>query len=73
MELFFDTYESRSDVREHTAKIAGLLVFNKEVHRPPKVKLSWGQGGPGGPHADFPFTGREPKPMRVRARDPKRP
>jgi nucleoid-associated protein YgaU len=57
MELFFDTYEGRSDVREHTSKIAALLVFNKEVHRPPKVKLSWGQGAPGGPHADFPFTG----------------
>jgi LysM repeat protein len=57
MELFFDTYESRTDVREHTAKIAGLLVFNREKHRPPKVILSWGKGAPGGPHADFPFTG----------------
>ncbi|HEX7119497.1 MAG TPA: LysM peptidoglycan-binding domain-containing protein [Longimicrobiales bacterium] len=57
MELFFDTYESRTDVREHTSKIAGLLVFNREVHRPPKVTISWGQGAPGGPHADFPFTG----------------
>ena len=57
MELFFDTYESRSDVREHTSKIAGLLVFNREVHRPPKVKLSWGRDAPGGPHADLPFTG----------------
>jgi len=57
MELFFDTYESRKDVRQHTFKIANLLVFNSEVHRPPKVTLSWGPGGPGGPHADFPFTG----------------
>jgi hypothetical protein len=57
MELFFDTYESRSDVREHTSRIAGLLVFNREVHRPPKVTLSWGQGAPGGPHTDFPFVG----------------
>jgi LysM repeat protein len=56
MELFFDTYETRTDVREHTSKIAGLLVFNQEVHRPPKVTLSWGQAAPGGPHADFPFT-----------------
>jgi len=57
MELFFDTYESRKDVREHTFKIANLLVFNSEVHRPPKVTLGWGPGAPGGPHADFPFTG----------------
>lgn len=57
MDLFFDTYESRTDVREHTSRIASLLVFNREVHRPPKVTISWGQGAPGGPHADFPFTG----------------
>lgn len=57
MELFFDTYEDRSDVREFTSKIAGLLVFNREVHRPPKVTLNWGQAAPGGPHVDFPFVG----------------
>ena len=56
MELFFDSYEARTDVREHTSKFAGLLVFNQEAHRPPKVTLSWGQPAPGGPHADFPFT-----------------
>ena len=48
MDLFFDTYESQTDVREHTVKIANLLVFNKEKHRPPKVTLSWGQAAPGG-------------------------
>jgi nucleoid-associated protein YgaU len=57
MELFFDTYERKSDVREHTTKIAQLLVVDREAHRPPKVKLTWGQSPPGGPHADFPFTG----------------
>ncbi len=57
MELFFDTYESRTDVREFTVKVAGLLVFNQEAHRPPKVTLSWGGVCPGGAHADFPFTG----------------
>ena len=56
MELFFDTYEARADVRQHTSKIAGLLVFNKEKHRPPKVELSWGPTAPGGPHAEFPFV-----------------
>jgi nucleoid-associated protein YgaU len=58
MELFFDTYEAKIDVREHTTKIAKLLaVPNKEAHRPPKVKLIWGKEAPGGPHADFPFIG----------------
>ena len=57
MELFFDTYEARVDVRTHTGKIAGLLVFNKEKHRPPKVELSWGPTPPGGPNAEFPFVG----------------
>jgi len=57
MELFFDTYESRVDVREHTSKVAALLVFNKEKHRPPKVELSWGPMPAGGPYAEFPFVG----------------
>ena len=57
MELFFDTYEARTDVRQHTRKIASLLVFNKEKHRPPKVELSWGPTAPGGPYAEFPFVG----------------
>jgi len=57
MDLFFDTYESLTDVREHTVKLGDLLVFNKEKHRPPKVTLSWGKAAPGGAFADFPFTG----------------
>jgi len=57
MELFFDTYEARTDVRVHTSQIAGLLVIDKDEHRPPKVTLSWGTAAPGGTHADFPFTG----------------
>lgn len=57
MDLFFDTYEQQTDVREHTVKLADLLVFNKEKHRPPKVTLSWGKDAPGGAFAEFPFTG----------------
>jgi nucleoid-associated protein YgaU len=57
MELFFDTYEEQTDVREHTVKIANLLIFNKEKHRPPKATLSWGREAPGGAFAEFPFTG----------------
>jgi nucleoid-associated protein YgaU len=57
MELFFDTHEARTDVRAHTVKLANLLVFDKEKHRPPKVTLSWGSAAPGGAFAEFPFTG----------------
>jgi nucleoid-associated protein YgaU len=56
MELFFDTHESKSDVREHTGKIAGLLEFNSDAHRPPKVTLSWGKEPPAGVPQEFPFT-----------------
>jgi Contractile injection system tube protein/LysM domain len=56
MELFFDTYEARTDVRQHTQKIASLLVCDKEKHCPPKVELSWGLTAPGGPYVDFPFV-----------------
>jgi len=56
MELFFDTYENQTDVREHTGKIAQLLEYNREAHRPPKVTLSWGNTPPAGVPADFPFT-----------------
>ncbi len=57
LELFFDTYESKKDVREHTSKIASLLVFNREKHRPPKVELRWGDPDPNVAHAELPFTG----------------
>ncbi|WP_338699871.1 LysM peptidoglycan-binding domain-containing protein [Bradyrhizobium sp. 26S5] len=56
IELFLDTFEARTDVRQHTQKIAGLLVFNKEKHRPPKVELSWGPTAPGGAYAELPFV-----------------
>jgi nucleoid-associated protein YgaU len=56
MDLFFDTYEAKSDVRDHTVKVSNLLVFNREKHRPPKLTLSWGRAPRGGPFADLPFT-----------------
>jgi hypothetical protein len=56
MDLFFDTYESRTDVRIHTSKVAALLVFDRDKHRPPIATISWGRGAPGGVHAEFPFT-----------------
>ena len=43
MQLFFDTYETRSDVREYTDKITGLLDIDPELHAPPVCLFSWGQ------------------------------
>jgi hypothetical protein len=43
VELFFDTYESKKDVRaEHTDKIMKLALVDADKHRPPLVMFSWG-------------------------------
>jgi nucleoid-associated protein YgaU len=42
MQLFFDTYESRSDVRDYTDLITGLLDIDPELHAPPVCLFSWG-------------------------------
>lgn len=42
IELFFDTYESRKDVRRHTEQLAALTVVNRRLHRPPICQLRWG-------------------------------
>jgi nucleoid-associated protein YgaU len=43
MELFFDTSEARTDVREeHVARIDGLLEVDPELHAPPLVEFNWG-------------------------------
>ena len=36
MELFFDTFEDKSDVREHTEKVEKLLIVDPDKHRPTK-------------------------------------
>jgi hypothetical protein len=58
MELFFDTYEAGQDVRQHTGKIARLLVVTTDDRnsgkRPPIVQLTW---GPENPDTGFPFVG----------------
>src|SRR5262245_57783771 len=50
MELFFDTYEAKTDVRKITGKFAKLLIpsFNDggKGKRPAKVKLVWGPADP---------------------------
>lgn len=42
MELFFDTFEEKTDVREHTQKIETLLMVNRDEHRPPLCLFTWG-------------------------------
>lgn len=42
MELFFDTSEEKTDVREHTNKIESLMLVNAQEHRPPLLRFSWG-------------------------------
>lgn len=42
MEIFFDTYEKGTDVREHTRKISGLLDVDKDLHAPPICRFVWG-------------------------------
>ena len=58
MDLFFDTYEARQDVRQYTAKFAKLLSVTtndgNNGKRPPVVELSW---GPADPDTGFPFVG----------------
>ncbi len=42
MELFFDTYEKQTDVRDYTDKIDKLLNIDKDLHAPPVCKFVWG-------------------------------
>lgn len=42
MDLFFDTYEQRTDVRQHTKRIYGLLDIRGPLHRPPVCTFTWG-------------------------------
>ena len=47
MDLFFDTYEAGTDVREHTAQIHHLMTVERHgnMHRPPVCRLLWGRAG----------------------------
>jgi LysM repeat protein len=43
VELFFDTYEEKTDVRKtHTDKVMGLTLVDPDKHRPPLVMFQWG-------------------------------
>ena len=42
MELFFDTFEQQTDVRDQTQKVTKLLQINSDLHAPPVVQVVWG-------------------------------
>jgi hypothetical protein len=42
MELFFDTYEEKKSVREHTNKLDTYITVNPDLHAPPKLTVVWG-------------------------------
>lgn len=42
MELFFDSYEERKDVREYTDKLISLLDIDADLHAPPICEFVWG-------------------------------
>lgn len=42
MELFFDTSEDKTDVRQYTDSIEELMLVNADEHRPPLLLFSWG-------------------------------
>jgi nucleoid-associated protein YgaU len=42
MDLFFDSYEKRTDVSKETDKIYKLLMIDPNTHAPPICKLAWG-------------------------------
>jgi LysM repeat protein len=42
MELFFDTLEKHTDVRDETKKVANLLTIDPTLHAPPVLQVTWG-------------------------------
>ena len=42
MQLFFDTYEQGTDVRDYTDRIVDLMAIDPELHAPPICLFSWG-------------------------------
>lgn len=42
MELFFDTTDALTDVRDQTQKVTDLLKIDPDLHAPPILLISWG-------------------------------
>jgi hypothetical protein len=43
IDLFFDTYERREDVRNYTRKLTQLLDIDRDLHAPPVCQFIWGK------------------------------
>ena len=43
MELFFDTYADKKNVKDYVKKIERLMLIDVEKHRPPLVLVHWGK------------------------------
>lgn len=41
IELFYDTYEYGTDVRDYTDKISDLMKIDTDIHAPPPLKFIW--------------------------------
>ena len=41
MELFFDTTDQASDVRDETQQIVRLLEIDSDLHAPPVLRVAW--------------------------------
>jgi len=42
LDLFFDSYEKKDDVRKLTGKVLKLIKIDKKLHAPPICKFTWG-------------------------------
>lgn len=42
MELFFDTLEKHTDVREETKQVVSLMDIDPNLHAPPVLQVTWG-------------------------------
>lgn len=42
LDLFFDTYEQKMDVRKLTSKVANFLKIESDIHAPPVCVFEWG-------------------------------
>lgn len=43
MELFLDTQESGTDVRDGVTRLGALMELNPDLHAPPPAQFTWGQ------------------------------
>jgi hypothetical protein len=41
MELFFDTSDKRTDVRDDVQKVTDLMKIDRDLHAPPVLQFSW--------------------------------